>query len=153
MKQLVCEMCKSTDLIKKDGVFVCQNCGIKYSVDDVKNMMTDIAKQTESAEQVKHPEEHIKPISNANSVPAKNYVSCPHCGANVKKETFEVWQYIVAICLFPIGLLALLAGRKPATCYKCNTVFKTELSTVARVIIWIMVIGTICRVIVKLIGE
>ncbi|MBQ1728972.1 MAG: hypothetical protein II036_01280 [Oscillospiraceae bacterium] len=27
MKAIVCEMCGSQDLVKKDGMFVCQNCG------------------------------------------------------------------------------------------------------------------------------
>jgi len=41
MKQLTCEMCGSTDLIKQDGVFVCQSCGIKYSVEEAKKMMIE----------------------------------------------------------------------------------------------------------------
>ena len=41
MKQLKCEMCGSTDLIKQDGVFVCQSCGIKYSVEEAKKMMVE----------------------------------------------------------------------------------------------------------------
>lgn len=41
MKQLVCEMCGSTDLIKQDGVFVCQICGCKYSVEEAKKMMVE----------------------------------------------------------------------------------------------------------------
>ncbi|MCI8611933.1 MAG: DUF2318 domain-containing protein [Clostridiales bacterium] len=41
MKQLTCEMCGGTDLIKQDGVFVCQNCGMKYSVEDAKKMMIE----------------------------------------------------------------------------------------------------------------
>lgn len=41
MKQLTCEMCGSTDLIKQDGVFVCQNCGTKYSVEEAKKMMIE----------------------------------------------------------------------------------------------------------------
>lgn len=41
MKQLVCEMCGSTDLIKKDGVFECQSCGCKYSVEEAKKMMVE----------------------------------------------------------------------------------------------------------------
>ena len=41
MKQLVCEMCGSTDLIKQDGVFVCQTCGCKYSVEEAKKMMVE----------------------------------------------------------------------------------------------------------------
>lgn len=40
MKKLTCEMCNSTDLVKEDGVFVCQYCGTKYSVEDAKKMMT-----------------------------------------------------------------------------------------------------------------
>ena len=41
MKQLTCEMCGGTDLIKQDGVFVCQSCGTKYSVDEAKKMMIE----------------------------------------------------------------------------------------------------------------
>jgi predicted nucleic acid-binding Zn-ribbon protein len=39
MKKLVCEMCGGADLVKQDGVFVCQNCGTKYSVEEAKKMM------------------------------------------------------------------------------------------------------------------
>lgn len=41
MKQLTCEMCGGTDLIKQDSVFVCQNCGMKYSVEEAKRMMIE----------------------------------------------------------------------------------------------------------------
>ena len=41
MKQLTCEMCGSTDLLKEDGVFVCQSCGCKYSVEEAKKMMIE----------------------------------------------------------------------------------------------------------------
>lgn len=41
MKQLTCEMCGGTDLIKQDGAFVCQNCGMKYSVEEAKRMMIE----------------------------------------------------------------------------------------------------------------
>ena len=39
MKQLICEMCGNTDLVKQDGVFVCQGCGLKYSVEEAKKIM------------------------------------------------------------------------------------------------------------------
>ena len=42
MKQLTCEMCGSTDLMKQDGVFVCQSCGTKYSVEEAKKMMVEV---------------------------------------------------------------------------------------------------------------
>lgn len=41
MKQLVCEMCGSNDLLKQDGAFVCQHCGTKYSVEEAKRMMIE----------------------------------------------------------------------------------------------------------------
>ena len=41
MKQLTCEMCGGTDLMKQDGAFVCQNCGMKYSVEEAKRMMIE----------------------------------------------------------------------------------------------------------------
>ena len=41
MKQLVCEMCGSSDLLKEDGVFVCQTCGCKYSVEEARKMMVE----------------------------------------------------------------------------------------------------------------
>lgn len=41
MKQLTCEMCGSTDLVKQDGIFVCQSCGTKYSVEEAKKMMVE----------------------------------------------------------------------------------------------------------------
>ena len=41
MKALVCEMCGSNDLVKQEGVFVCQSCGCKYSVEEAKKMMVE----------------------------------------------------------------------------------------------------------------
>ena len=41
MNKLKCEMCGSNDLIKTDGVFVCQSCGCKYSVEEAKKLMID----------------------------------------------------------------------------------------------------------------
>ena len=41
MKQLTCEMCGSTDLVKQDGMYVCQSCGTKYSVEEAKKMMIE----------------------------------------------------------------------------------------------------------------
>lgn len=41
MKALTCEMCGSTNLIKQDGVFVCQSCGTKYSIEEAKKMMVE----------------------------------------------------------------------------------------------------------------
>ena len=41
MKRLTCEMCGSNNLIKQNGVFVCQDCGTQYSVEEAKKMMIE----------------------------------------------------------------------------------------------------------------
>ncbi len=48
MKQLICEMCRSTDMMKEDGAFVCQSCGAKYSVEEAKKMVSDEANSDSS---------------------------------------------------------------------------------------------------------
>lgn len=41
MKALVCELCNSNGLVKKDGFFVCEYCGTKYTVEEAKKMMIE----------------------------------------------------------------------------------------------------------------
>ena len=52
MKQLVCEMCGSTDLIKQDGVFVCQSCSTKYSVEEAKKLMVEGTVKIDNSERI-----------------------------------------------------------------------------------------------------
>ncbi len=42
-------MCGGTDIVKQDGVFVCQGCGMKYSAEDAKALMCDCAAGTQNA--------------------------------------------------------------------------------------------------------
>ena len=47
-------------------------------------------------------------------------VSCPKCDTMATKGGFKGWQIFVAICFFPIGLLALLVDRNPTQCPSCS---------------------------------
>lgn len=47
-------------------------------------------------------------------------VNCPNCGKIINQAGFPAWEIIVAICFFPLGLLALLAGREATTCPHCK---------------------------------
>ncbi len=47
-------------------------------------------------------------------------ISCPKCNTLTTRSGYPAWVIIVAICLFPLGLFALLAGRKPTTCGNCR---------------------------------
>lgn len=41
MKALVCEMCGSPEIVKKDGYYVCQSCETKYTVEEARKMMIE----------------------------------------------------------------------------------------------------------------
>ena len=42
MKAIVCELCGSRDFLKQDGVFICQGCGTKYSIEEARKMMQEV---------------------------------------------------------------------------------------------------------------
>ena len=43
MKAMVCEMCGRHDLVKQDGMYVCQSCGTKYSTEDAKKLLIEVS--------------------------------------------------------------------------------------------------------------
>ena len=42
MKKIICEMCEGTEFVKENGMFVCQECGMKYSVEEAKKLMREV---------------------------------------------------------------------------------------------------------------
>ena len=78
MKAIVCEMCGSNELIKQDGVFVCQICGTKYSVEEAKKMMVEVdnakkmsnlyerARKSLEVDDLEHAAEYYKQILDEN---------------------------------------------------------------------------------------
>ena len=42
MNAMVCEMCQSNNLVKKDGMYVCQCCGTKYSVEEARKLLGSV---------------------------------------------------------------------------------------------------------------
>jgi len=53
-------------------------------------------------------------------------VKCPECATPTKKGGYPLWVILVAIFLFPIGLLALLAGKEPTVCLKCGHTWQAD---------------------------
>ncbi len=41
MKAIKCELCGSNEVIKQDGLYVCQHCGTKYTVEEAKKLMIE----------------------------------------------------------------------------------------------------------------
>ena len=65
MKQLTCEMCGGTDLIKQDGALVCQNCGMKYSMEEARKMLIEGTVDVQGTVKVDNSELIKKSLTNA----------------------------------------------------------------------------------------
>ena len=92
MKQLTCEMFGSTDLMKQDGVFVCQSCGTKYSVEEAKKMMVEVggAVEVKNAAQL----ENLLNLANS-SFESKNYAQAEEfCNQVIAMDdkNYEAWK-------------------------------------------------------------
>ena len=78
MQAIKCEMCGSTDFVKQDGLFVCQHCGVKYTVDEAKKFMVEIdmtkklanlyerARKSLEVDDLTHAAEYYKQILDEN---------------------------------------------------------------------------------------
>ena len=42
MKKIVCEMCGDSNMVKEDGLYICQTCGSKFTVEEARKMMVEI---------------------------------------------------------------------------------------------------------------
>lgn len=110
MKQMVCEMCGSTDLIKQDGVFVCQTCGTKYSIEEAKKMMiegnVDVSGSTVKVDNTDNIDNYLNIARNAyganNKAEAELYcnkileIDNNHYAAWLLKGKAAGWQSTIA---------------------------------------------------------
>ena len=71
MNKFACEMCGSSDLVKQDGIFVCQCCGMKYSPEDVKKMMIEGTVDVQGTVKVDNSDFVQKYLSNARRAKQK----------------------------------------------------------------------------------
>jgi len=65
MKSLTCEMCNSTGVLKQDGIYVCQSCGTKYTVEEAKKMMIEGTVDVQGTVKVDNTDSVIKYLENA----------------------------------------------------------------------------------------
>ena len=58
MKRIVCEMCGGTEFIKENNLFVCQDCGCKYTPEEARKLMVEIPEEKTKRHPVTEPEEN-----------------------------------------------------------------------------------------------
>ncbi len=72
MQAIVCEMCGSNDIVKQDGLFVCQNCGTKYTLEEARKLMGTVKiDETEKFDNIYQLAQRAKETSNIQD--AKKY--------------------------------------------------------------------------------
>ena len=49
MKKLVCELCRSSNFGKLDGIYICRDCGSKYSLEEARRLLVDTEPEPVSA--------------------------------------------------------------------------------------------------------
>lgn len=90
MKRLTCEMCGSTNLVKQDSLFVCQDCGTKYSVEEAKKMMVEGTVHVQNAAQL----ENLLNMARS-SFDSKNYAKAEEfCNQVIAMDdkNYEAWK-------------------------------------------------------------
>lgn len=93
MKQLKCEMCGSTDLLKQEGVFVCQNCGVKYSVEDAKKMMFEGTVDIQGVVKIDSSDELKKLYQAArNARETSDYTTALRHYENISSKDPDSWE-------------------------------------------------------------
>ncbi len=82
MKLLKCEVCGSAELTKKDGLFVCDYCGAKYSLEEVKSMFSSGKIEVSGSVQIDNTSKLRSLVKSAldvcesyNFIAAKDYAS------------------------------------------------------------------------------
>ena len=54
MKAIKCEMCGSTDFVKEGGMYICQHCRTKYTVEEAKKLMVEGTVKIDKSDELKN---------------------------------------------------------------------------------------------------
>ena len=99
MKQLTCEVCGGTDLIKQDGVFVCQSCGCKYSADEVKKLMVQITEPVK-VEGIQNGDDLFENISSFIKIgDYKNAAANIEKMKSIYPNNYKTWTAIIELAI------------------------------------------------------
>ncbi len=151
MKQLTCEMCGSTELIKQEGFFVCQTCGTKYSVEEAKKMMIEgtvdvqgtvkidttsqlenlyiLARRAKESNNCENASDYYKKIAieNPNDWEA-NFYSVYFTSKNCKlSEISSAASNVTNACIESLELIFKNVDEKNKTAYYCEIADATSL--------------------------
>ena len=99
MIRIKCELCGSSDIIKNDGKYTCQNCGANYSYEEAKKLLIDEEKTEVGGKK----ESYNQTLGeyNADNLNSKKWV-----GGNNKKIVLAI-AGVVAVFIIAIAFMNL----------------------------------------------
>lgn len=120
MKQLICEMCGSKDLLKQDGVFVCQSCGCRYSVEEARKMMiegtVDVSGSTVKVDRRDEQQQQIKNyleicLTSLEASDTASVVEYSDKILEIDPNNYEAWMYRAVSCGWESSLNNMKTGQ------------------------------------------
>ena len=99
MKQLTCELCGSTNIIKKDGAFVCEGCGTKYTVEEAKKLLADapdLPSESKAIVDKEPPRQAVNYMELAErALDGKNYSEAEsYCNRLLEMDPQDAWALL-----------------------------------------------------------
>ena len=79
MKKMVCEVCGSTRIQKNNNIFECQECGIQYSLEEIRKLLVDV--------------ENINDVTNNETMGLKNF----NIEKNLLLKQLLIWAELIEI--------------------------------------------------------
>ncbi len=98
---LVCELCGGSNFVKKDGVFECQDCGCKYSIEEARTLMSGGAPVSSAGT-------NVVPIKHGDSEQIKNMIENAQSSFNAGNYSTAFSQFNDVLNLDPANVDALL---------------------------------------------
>ena len=94
MGQLKCDLCDGADLMKQDGVFVCQTCGVKYSVEEVRKMLSvNVIEPEQSIIDSEELQQFIKAARQGDAEAQYNLGVCYEYGKGVPQDDAQAAEW------------------------------------------------------------
>jgi hypothetical protein len=112
--------CPACGALNNQGSRFCLSCGAALEAPTDPYAQPQYQQQYQPQYQQQYQQQYYPQYQQPQMVIPAGALTCPRCGGMAKRGGYQAWQIIIAICFFPIGMLALLADKSPTVCPNCG---------------------------------
>ena len=91
MKQITCEICGGKNIIKRDGAYVCADCGIKYTADEIKKLLSNAPDDEPACREM--------PLENLESTPSNSTADRENPDKINHKSKIPLIAFAACVCV------------------------------------------------------